>query len=188
VITNILVVREYNKRADKPWGVEPDYVEGYLQEYDCYMFTRRSPVTGALNGYVVVPAGHPWHGKPYDGLDCVIVHGGVTYSGSAEDVGCNRDGWAIGFDCAHVGDMCPAFLQISSKHGGHYWDIGEVLHETLWLAVQAANSHITDYERLLPLMHEAEHKCRVSRSDGSREWIWEEPIRAYILKEKEKCC
>lgn len=180
MITNILVVFGEG-HVDGPWNAEPDYVEGYLQEFGCYMFVRRSPVTGALNGYVTVPSEHPWHGKLCDDLDYAIVHGNITYCGPAADVGCDKGGWAIGFDCAHAGDTMPAFSHLLSK--GHYWNVHEVLCETLRLAVQAANSHTTDYERLVPLMHEAEYKCRISRPDGTREWVWEEPIRLAIGEE-----
>ena len=33
----------------------------------------------------------------------IDVHGGLTYSDRGEG------GWVIGFDCAHDGDLCPAF-------------------------------------------------------------------------------
>lgn len=64
------------------------------------------------NGYVIIPIGHPLHGKHYDDID-VNVHGGLTFAeeitsemlelfpGLAfEDVGC----WMVGFDTAHYSD------------------------------------------------------------------------------------
>jgi len=48
-------------------------------------------------GYVLVPAGHPWHGRSYSEIGA-DVHGGLTYS-----VAEGAD-WAIGFDCAHAYD------------------------------------------------------------------------------------
>lgn len=69
------------------------------------------------NGYVLIPEGHPLHGKPYDDIE-VDVHGGLTFSElvdedminhwgekllSKEDIG----GWLVGFDTAHYSDnMC----------------------------------------------------------------------------------
>lgn len=57
---------------------------------------------GAANGYVVLPVGHPFHGYDYDFVaPYVSVHGGLTYSGMQYD---GHDGWAYGFDTAHLGD------------------------------------------------------------------------------------
>jgi hypothetical protein len=67
------------------------------------------------NGYVLIPEGHPDHGKPYDDID-VDVHGGLTYAElcddemierwpvggliAEEDKGC----WVVGFDTCHYSD------------------------------------------------------------------------------------
>lgn len=57
-------------------------------------------------GYVKVTPGHPWFGKDYDQIECT-VHGGLTFS--EMDVPCGKggpdDGYWIGFDCAHCGDL-----------------------------------------------------------------------------------
>lgn len=53
------------------------------------------------NGYVRIPEGHVLHGIPYDGL-LINCHGGLTFSGDHLK-GC--EGWWIGFDCAHYGDL-----------------------------------------------------------------------------------
>jgi len=58
-------------------------------------------------GYVRVPAGHPWHGKDYDGVDPYPdVHGGLTFAEA--DTDCGKGGednaWWVGFDCAHSWD------------------------------------------------------------------------------------
>lgn len=45
-------------------------------------------------GYILIPHGHPWHGKSYDDIPAE-VHGGLTYG--------DEEGW-VGFDCAHAGD------------------------------------------------------------------------------------
>ncbi len=62
--------------------------------------------TLALCGYVVITSDNKLFGLDYDviysKLD-VSVHGGLTYSDEGEG------GWIIGFDCAHAGDLCPAF-------------------------------------------------------------------------------
>jgi hypothetical protein len=46
-------------------------------------------------GYVLLPAGHPWHGESDPPVE---IHGGVTY---ASESGLE---WKIGFDAAHAGD------------------------------------------------------------------------------------
>jgi hypothetical protein len=60
-----------------------------------------APFWGTVNGYALLPEGHPWReldlqSSDYDkGPD---VHGGITYGPS--------DGW-VGFDTAHSGDVWP---------------------------------------------------------------------------------
>ncbi len=93
-------------------------------------------------GYVRVPAGHRFHGQPYDDID-VDVHGGLTF---AEIEPCAHEdgiGYWIGFDCAHSGDAnCPpgdpdaVRLGLRSMLQGHYWTLDEVQAETERLAEQ----------------------------------------------------
>ena len=63
------------------------------------------------NGYVLIPKGHPLHGKDYDEIS-VSVHGGLTFAQlvdeefisvwglDEEDEGC----WCVGFDTVHWQD------------------------------------------------------------------------------------
>ena len=55
-------------------------------------------------GYVALPRSHPLHGKSYEDLAGISVHGGLTFSGSMEGV------WLLGFDCAHYGDSVDLAL------------------------------------------------------------------------------
>lgn len=72
-------------------------------------------------GYVSIPEGHPWHGKPYHEIDA-DVHGGLTY-------GQWSDGrWVIGFDTNHYGD------------GPKERSFEYCVEETRRLAAQAAQS------------------------------------------------
>ncbi len=62
--------------------------------------------TLALCGYVVITSDNKLFKLDYDSIYSkldVSVHGGLTYSDEGEG------GWIIGFDCAHAGDLCPAF-------------------------------------------------------------------------------
>lgn len=70
------------------------------------------------NGYVLIPEGHPLHGKHYDDID-VDVHGGLTFSELVDDeliekwdklTEADKGMWMIGFDTAHYRDnlhTCP---------------------------------------------------------------------------------
>lgn len=67
-------------------------------------------------GYVKVPQGHPWHGKPYDDIEA-RVHGGLTFA--EPDISCEKcpsdGGFWIGFDCAHAGDARDWDLPMKAK-------------------------------------------------------------------------
>lgn len=64
------------------------------------------------NGYVLIPEGHPLHGKDYDDIP-VDIHGGLTFAAlidydtidkwdvlTPDDLGC----WIVGFDTCHCSD------------------------------------------------------------------------------------
>lgn len=72
-------------------------------EVDCFIRRNNSL---ALCGYVIITFDNKLYGLNYDDISSKIncyPHGGLTY---ANDI----DGkWIIGFDCAHAGDLCPAF-------------------------------------------------------------------------------
>lgn len=69
------------------------------------------------NGYVLIPEGHPLHGKHYDSIE-VDVNGGLTFSeliteelvngwNEISGNGLTKDdigGWLVGFDTCHYND------------------------------------------------------------------------------------
>lgn len=65
--------------------------------------------TGWGNGYVIIPQGHPMHGKDYNEIE-VDVHAGLTFGTMAKDLDWPeipedaKDGYVVGFDTAHYGD------------------------------------------------------------------------------------
>jgi hypothetical protein len=72
-------------------------------EVDCFIRRNNSL---AFCGYVVITSDNKLFGLDYDSIYSKVnisVHGGLTYSDEGEG------GWIIGFDCAHAGDLCPAF-------------------------------------------------------------------------------
>lgn len=73
-------------------------------EIDCFIRRNNSL---AFCGYVVITTDNKLFGLDYDQLYSKInvhIHGGLTYSNEGEN-----GSWIIGFDCAHAGDLCPAF-------------------------------------------------------------------------------
>jgi len=65
------------------------------------------------NGYVIIPPGHPLHGKHYDEIsEHINIHGGLTYSRPVfngswwSDIPytAHPEGWVVGFNTAHFGD------------------------------------------------------------------------------------
>lgn len=92
--------------------------------------TVRAPLYGAVNGYVRIPEGHPWHGLGYDDID-VEVHGGLTYA---------NDGW-VGFDTLHGGDCWPGSPRYHREdEWAHHWTEAEVVEETRALARRVAEA------------------------------------------------
>ena len=82
---------------------------------------RRSPVAGALCGYVGVPPEHPYHGKDWQTLELgVQPHGGLTYGGPLENL--VEVAWWLGFDCGHAFDYMPALeALLHAIRAPKYW-------------------------------------------------------------------
>lgn len=97
--------------------------------------TKPAPIFGAINGYVRLPAGHPWRDLDLQMEDHVDVHGGVTY-------GPTSDGW-IGFDTLHSGDWWPGMYdtfrtQPGPLSGERVWTAEDVASEARNLASRAS--------------------------------------------------
>lgn len=146
---------------DKPYKhpTEPNLVEFEAHGYPCVI--RRAP-PGHLCGYVIMPPGHPWHGKQEPS---VKVHGGVTFAELGRDFVFDNDEpndkrgladwWVVGFDCAHGGDCAPGEaertalrrsacellgLPLIPLERGVYRDMTYVRQQTEHLAEQAAEA------------------------------------------------
>ena len=108
--------------ADGPWKSEPDKLQWADEITGLPCLIKRNCV-GALCGYVGIPEGHPWYRKGYEAVQPYPeVHGGLTYADHCQDgdddaktichIPAPREPdnvWWLGFDCAHVGDLSPAF-------------------------------------------------------------------------------
>lgn len=89
------------KADDKPWLTEPNDVL-FMTDAGYPAQISRNPITLTLCGYIYLPVGHPLHGIHYAKvLDAIGVHGGWTYSDSADEA------WCVGFDCNHYYDHAP---------------------------------------------------------------------------------
>lgn len=83
-----------------PWQDGTDLVD-HGQVAGIHWATMAAPSFGAVNGYILVPPSHPWHGRDYDEVDG-DAPGGFTYSKAGPDGGT----W-FGFDTLHFGDVWP---------------------------------------------------------------------------------
>ncbi|MGJ8729302.1 hypothetical protein ACRW9N_02420 [Listeria aquatica] len=73
--------------------------------YECEILRHRH--IGHLCGYIIFDKKHACYKKDYHDIETMFsnnlpAHGGLTYSGLTE----NKK-WAVGFDCAHLGDVSP---------------------------------------------------------------------------------
>ena len=80
----------------------------------------RSNFTGCLCGYVAIPSSSKLFKLKgnEDHLPSFDVHGGIIYTGEIKDelIACE---WAIGFDCAHLGDAYhPEYVEKMGLHFG----------------------------------------------------------------------
>lgn len=87
-----------------PWSDEPDADEWRDHGFRCVL---RRGFLGAWCGYVLLPRGHPWHGKRPERIGA-RVHGGVTCARADAEPGM----WLVGFDCGHAFDLQPGLRHL----------------------------------------------------------------------------
>lgn len=96
----------------------PDY-PAYDEEFHAYglkCVIKVSLDLGHLCGYIVVPIDHPLFGREREEeLDNLEVHGGLTWVGHMPTTD-NPNEWCFGFDCCHLFDLVPAFVEHRTKH------------------------------------------------------------------------
>ena len=112
------------------WDSEPDEDAWTDEATGLACRAARSIYSGAWHGYVRVPEGHPLHGAGVgDGrLNDLDVHGSVWHVGPIFD-----EGWWLGFDCAHDGDLQPGR---EHSHHGMYCSLAYVKAQCAKLARQ----------------------------------------------------
>lgn len=110
-------------------------VEVYGVHKEIPWMTVRHPFLGSVNGYVMLPPGHPWLDEAISDKE-VDIHGGLTY---------HEDGW-IGFDTSHAGDYWEGSswsvpLGLAERTT---WTLELVVRETKRLADQVATRYNKD--------------------------------------------
>lgn len=132
------------------WHNEPDKKQWQDPETGLACLIHRGS-SGGLCGYVGIDKSHPFFGKEGEEPD-VEVHGGLTFASACTPTKENGHGichvrekgdpevWWFGFDCAHVGDFCPAFESVLQSFGesSSYKNVAYVEGETKILAGQLA--------------------------------------------------
>lgn len=150
--TQSWTTRDKSGWPDGPWKTEPDKLQWTDEATGLPCLIKRSG-GGALCGYVGVPEGHPWYRKDYGDVDPYPeVHGGLTYAAHCQEDGDQAETichipepgepdnvWWLGFDCAHLHDLSPAFSAQHSAFGMQrtYRPVAYVQVECAALAKQA---------------------------------------------------
>jgi hypothetical protein len=117
-------------QSNRPWETEPDELAWTVEGIPFQLLILRMKGMGHLCGYVGVTNDHHLHGRDYDSLADIDVHGGLTFSGQRPGV---ETTWWLGFDCAHHEDLVP---KLGLSCGGEYRTIEWVKAETERLARQ----------------------------------------------------
>lgn len=91
---------------EKKWLNEPNEEKFEHAGLKCAIIRHQH--LGHLCGYVGVTKRHRDYGKSKDEIP-VEVHGGVTYAKKGYGGVLETNLWWIGFDCAHYGDLAPAW-------------------------------------------------------------------------------
>ena len=131
-----------------PWDAEPYDWAVWEDETTGFVCTIRRNHSGSWCGYVLLPFDHPIrryrdgeHGNLTEGNPVWLdVHGGVTFDGPFRLEEADLAGVAVGFDCAHFGDLVPRY---ADRDAGHYRTAQFAIDE-----VQSLARQINEYEPL----------------------------------------
>lgn len=106
------------------WVEEPDFAEFEEWGFSCIVARRifkeifcmhEHYSGGNFCGYIKIPPEHPWYDCHYIKIDA-DVHGGLTYAGFNLVVFDKPiEGFWIGFDCSHSGDLVPTLMRLLQK-------------------------------------------------------------------------
>lgn len=131
-------MKKQAKTLDEFIELHNDQVEFEYRGYKCFIMVMSG---GYLNGYVLITKNHPAYMKRYYELD-IDCHGGLSFSDFASHKNLD-DGWFIGFDCAHAGDLVPNF----SNSPGVWRDEEYVTNELKSIVEQLIEMEIVNEQR-----------------------------------------
>jgi|SRR5208337_1329848 len=115
------------------WVEEPDHIIFKYESIKCRI--KRISHTGHLCGYVKLPFLHTWSSLDCTDFDFIKVHGGITYSRR------EKNGWWIGFDCAHCDDFLPFYKNLNFNFEEMtYKNVKYVIDQCTFLAQQVIES------------------------------------------------
>lgn len=149
IINKVLYSRPLISKTSGEWDKEIDFYQEEVAD-GMLIVIRRHKSLYHLCGYIVLPTTLLLTDEQINNLN---VHGGITFSQTVKgglDIH-NSDSFfyseetetrtAIGFDCAHVGDISPGMLKYFSPFSTleTYKDINFVLKETYLLHCQIKN-------------------------------------------------
>jgi hypothetical protein len=74
-------------------------------------------------GYALIPPEHELHGKHYDDIEGIDVHGGLTFADIVDEPLMSHFGvdpkfegyWMVGFDTAHAGDNLEKWPEVAVR-------------------------------------------------------------------------
>jgi hypothetical protein len=167
----------------RPWENEPDFEEWRDKKTGYLCRVKRHMDTLSLCGYVAVPIGNKVRGMTYQDAEEVGVHahGGLTF-------GDKMDGrkW-FGFDCAHSGDLVPAFHMRRVIEGSDYPRVVEETYRTFdWVkkeTAKLAKSIATTHDEIV---HDEVMRAAKEALRGGTNVTEELAKRGYVHKEKKR--
>lgn len=116
------------------WDSEPDRVEFIHCGLRCLIL--RGPM-GSLNGYVELPESSSAWGMDHMWENPFEVHGGITFSGTLDQIMQEETYYAVGFDTAHAWDVIPKLNgRWPIEDNSTYKNLEFVTNETKSLAEQ----------------------------------------------------
>lgn len=123
-----------------PWDNEPDATAWTDPATGLKCLIMKNEWNKTLCGYVRIMKGHRLYKANQRRLSNLEVHGGVTFNRKMQHRRYMKRGYWIGFDCAHLGDLCPGMVAMTSSFGLEAFtggmDFGETYRDGAYVRAQ----------------------------------------------------